>query len=138
MPQLDIERERGGLEIDQSDGRRAVGMYPPLELTERIAALSRQAVLEGTARIAQEGDRYAAIHTGENVIAELAFESSFREKGVVPTPPPSQPPKLHYTPDRVTRRWHLGEVSYRMAQDGKVTKLWLSDYDVNRDFNVEG
>ena len=28
--------------------------------------------------------------------------------------------------------------AYRMEQEGKVTKLWLSDYDVNRDFDLEG
>ena len=138
MPRYETVRERGGLEIDQTAGRRALGMYPPVELSGRLAELARQAVLEGTARVAREGDRYAAIHTGEDVIVELAFESMFRPKGVALDPPPSEPPRLRYTPDRVTRHWKLGEVAYRMEQEGKVTKLWLTDYDVNRDFDLEG
>lgn len=138
MPQTEVRRDPGGLEIDQTAGRRALGIYPPIELGERLAELSRQAVLEGTARIAQEGDRYAAIHKGEDVTVELSFESMFRPKGVELDPPPSEPPRIRYTPDRLTFNWRLGEVAYRMEQDGKVTKLWLSDYDVNRDFNLEG
>lgn len=138
MPQAEVVRERGGLEIDQTAGRRAMGMYPPIELSTRLADLSRQAVLEGTARIAQEGDRYAAIHKGEDVIVELSFESMFRPTGVDLVPPPSEPPRMQYTPHRVTRDWRPGEVSYRMEQDGKVTKLWLSDYNVNSDFNLGG
>lgn len=138
MPQAEVHREAGGLKIDQTGGRRAVGIYPPLELSERVAHLARQAVLEGIARVAQEGDRYAAIHTGEDVIVELSFEAMFRPRGIKLDPPPAEPPRLHYTPDRVTRDWKLGEVAYHMEQEGKITKLWLSDYDVNRDFNLEG
>ena len=49
MPRYETVRERGGLEIDQTAGRRALGMYPPVELSGRLAELARQAVLEGTA-----------------------------------------------------------------------------------------
>lgn len=43
MPQAEVLREPGGLEIDQTGGRRAMGIYPPLELGERLAHLARQA-----------------------------------------------------------------------------------------------
>lgn len=138
MPRFELHRERGGLEVDQTSGRRTLGMYPPFELGDRIADLAYEAVLEGTARRAQEGDRYAAIHTGEDVPVELAYESMFRPIGVELDPPPYEPPHIRYTPDRLTFAWQPGVVSYRMAQDGKVTKLWLSDYNRVGSFNWEG
>lgn len=138
MPRFDLHRERGGVEIDQTPGRRTLGMYPPIELGGRIADLAYEAVLEGIARKAQEGDRYAAIHSGEDVIVELAHEAMFRPVGVELYPSPYEPPHVRYTPDRLTFVWQPGVVSYRMAQDGKVTKLWLSDYNRNGSFNLEG
>lgn len=129
MPQMDVKRERGGLEIDQTANRRTVGIYPPIELGGRLAELSREAVLEGIARVAREGDRYAAVYSGEDVIVELSYEAMFRPTGLDLVPPPYEPPRMQYTPDRLTLDWQLGEVSFRMAQEGKITKLWLSDDD---------
>lgn len=137
FPQVEMTRERGQLEIDQTANRRAVGMYSPVELVERLSQLSREAVLEGIGRVAQEGDRAANIHTGEDVIVELSFEAMFRSPGLRLEPPPYEPPRMRYTPERLITHWHMGEIAYRLER-GRIVKLWLDDYDVNRDFIRRG
>ncbi|WP_025027199.1 DUF6470 family protein [Caldalkalibacillus mannanilyticus] len=71
---IDIEREKGSMDIDQSRSWAAYGLMNPVEMTARIMDQVKNNVKESIAKIAQDGDRMAAIHRSTDVIAELASE----------------------------------------------------------------
>lgn len=76
---LEISSPPGELFIDQSRARAALGLQNNLEWSQKIYSQSKEILLQGIARRAQEGNRLAATHKGGNVIAELARENWLRE-----------------------------------------------------------
>lgn len=72
---LSIHSEPGKLSIDNSKWHDALGHGPFLEVMNRIYSQSRNIALQGIAKIVEDGNRMAAIHTGENAFAALARES---------------------------------------------------------------
>ncbi|AFH59222.1 DUF6470 family protein [Paenibacillus caseinilyticus] len=79
----DYHTEGGKLTIDNSAWRDALGNGPHLEVMNRIYSKSQSIALQGIAKIVEDGNRMAAIHTKENAIAALAADSTkdidFRE-----------------------------------------------------------
>lgn len=75
--QLEIRSGQGRLEIDQSKAWDALGLGGILEAMSRIRSEAHRVALEGIARIAQEGDRMAAIQNGTDAIAEMAQENAY-------------------------------------------------------------
>ncbi|WP_284643216.1 DUF6470 family protein [Paenibacillus silviterrae] len=73
---LQIESGPGQLIIDNSAWHDALGVGNHLESMSRIYSTCKQIALEGIANRVAQGNRMAAIHTGENVIASLAREST--------------------------------------------------------------
>ncbi|MDQ0918578.1 DUF6470 family protein [Paenibacillus sp. V4I5] len=73
---LEIDANPGILSIDNSRWHDALGQGPSLEAMNRIYSGCRDIALQGIEKIVEEGNRLAAIHTGENVIAALATEST--------------------------------------------------------------
>jgi hypothetical protein len=76
QPKLQINSEQGKLFVDSSRAWDALGRGPALETMSRIYSQAKDIALQGIAKIVQDGNRMAAIHTGENAIAELAREST--------------------------------------------------------------
>ncbi|WP_026326562.1 DUF6470 family protein [Paenibacillus ginsengihumi] len=75
-PRLEIDAEFGKLYIDNSRVWDALGRGPHLEVMHRIYSECRNIALQGIAKIVEDGNRMAAIHTGENAIKALAEEST--------------------------------------------------------------
>lgn len=73
-PSLSIEQPRGELTIDQSRAWDALAVGGHLTMMSRINLQGPRIALETIGKIAERGDRLAAIHTGENAIAEIAAE----------------------------------------------------------------
>jgi len=73
-PTIDIERQKGSMEIDQKRSWEAYGIMSPFDMTKQIHSQTIQNVHKTIAKIAQNGDRMAAIHKSTNVISELASE----------------------------------------------------------------
>ncbi|NEW08852.1 hypothetical protein GK047_22915 [Paenibacillus sp. SYP-B3998] len=73
---MEIDSNPGHLFIDNSKWHDALGHGPFLEVMNRIYSQSRSIALQGIAKIVEDGNRLAAIHTGENVVAALAKEST--------------------------------------------------------------
>lgn len=67
-----IEQPRGDLRIDQTRAWDALGRTNILVVMDRIYSQARDIALEAIGRIAEDGDRMAAIHTKEDVIPALA------------------------------------------------------------------
>lgn len=72
QPSVDIRQFRGELRVDQSKAWDALGTGSILRTMDRIAAQTGKAAMHGIARIVEDGNRLAAIHTGGNPIAENA------------------------------------------------------------------
>ncbi|WP_235885914.1 DUF6470 family protein [Paenibacillus cymbidii] len=70
--QLEIHSQQADMKIDQMRAWDALGLGNVLESMHRIYAQARTVALQGIERIVQDGNRMAAIHTGENAIAEIA------------------------------------------------------------------
>jgi hypothetical protein len=73
---LEIQTEPGTLSIDNSQWHDALGHGPFLEMMNRIYSESKNIVLQAISKIVEDGNRLAAIQTGENTIAALAVEST--------------------------------------------------------------
>jgi hypothetical protein len=71
-PKQRIDSPRGVLTIDQSKAWDALAKGGNLVMMGRIYDQASNVALQGIARIVEDGNRMAAIHTGENVIAALA------------------------------------------------------------------
>jgi hypothetical protein len=85
MPKVEIHQPLGELKIDQSRAWAALGLGGHLQTMLKIYDGAREIGLEAIGNIAQRGDRLAAIHTGENAIAEIAKDVSrdFRHLNVL-------------------------------------------------------
>lgn len=75
--QLMMHSPPGELTIDQSRAWDALGVGPHYEMMNRIYSESKNIALQGIARIVEDGNRMAAIHTGENAIADIAQQIYF-------------------------------------------------------------
>lgn len=80
--QVEIERRRGGLQIDQSKAWAAYGLMKTRELRSKIYSQVQQIALQAIARYVQDGNRLAAIHQPGDALVELAKESS--QRGLTP------------------------------------------------------
>jgi len=73
-PKLDIHSEKGVLYIDSSKAWDALGHGPFLETMNKIYSRAHEVVMQGIAKIVEDGNRMAAIQNGGNAIAEIAKE----------------------------------------------------------------
>lgn len=69
---LEISTKAAKLQIDQSQAWRDMGLLTPLEAGKQAAQKGMQAVKEGTARRAREGEQMMHIENGGNAIAQIA------------------------------------------------------------------
>ncbi|MHB1392774.1 MAG: DUF6470 family protein [Clostridia bacterium] len=74
---LIIHTEHVKVLIDQSECFKERGLKDPFTLIVEAAEEGRRAVLEGIARIADEGSRMAAIENKSDAFAEIALNNSF-------------------------------------------------------------
>lgn len=70
----EIRQPRGEMEIDQSRAWDALGQGNNLKVMKRVYAQSFQLGQEAIAAIVERGNRMAALHLKQNVIADLARE----------------------------------------------------------------
>lgn len=71
---LTIDSRPARLTIDQSKAWSDMGLIGPLASAREFSQEGRQALLEGIARRAQEGDQLMKIENGGNAIAAIATE----------------------------------------------------------------
>lgn len=76
-PKQFIRQPKGELYIDSTRAWDALGLGGTLEMLRRIYDQGHKIALETIGKIAAEGDRLAAIHTGENAIAINAMDNQF-------------------------------------------------------------
>lgn len=112
---IEIRQPKGELEIDWRPFRASLGIKDPIEFAQDCAALGRRTVLETIGRIVQDGNRLAAIESGENAVAALAKESTM--------PPVSEitwaylePPRIHYTAHQPVVSPSRGRVNYELIR----------------------
>lgn len=81
MPKLELTPDRVELSLDYEACRADLNMYDAPDFARVQAARAREIVAEAVARAAAEGDRLAAIETGEqDAIAEIARERALEER----------------------------------------------------------
>ncbi|NPV27621.1 MAG: hypothetical protein HPY81_09345 [Firmicutes bacterium] len=112
QPVLSVRPDRLELDIDTTAAREDLGLYDPNRFWHAWAAQGAAVAVEATAKIAEEGDRLAAIETGEtDAIANIARENTTPDDefdvGLVPQHPPEirwreVPGEQHYAPGEVT------------------------------------
>ncbi|MFD2615555.1 DUF6470 family protein [Paenibacillus gansuensis] len=77
--EVEIESPRGELEIDQSKAWEALTGGVVEIFNNRIYSNNKQLALQGIAHIVEKGNRMAAIHHKNNVIADMGFETYFED-----------------------------------------------------------
>lgn len=111
---LEISTEAAKLQIDQSQAWRDMGLLTPLEAGDQAAQKGMQAVKEGTARRAREGEQMMHIENGGNAIAQIAKG----KLGITPVRsaikwiPSADAVKSTYVPGNVDIRITPHEVQY--------------------------
>lgn len=75
-PKLEIRQPQGQLTIDQTPCRYSIGLKNNTDFAHDNVQLGRQALLEGIARRAAEGNRLAQIQNKTNAIADIATDST--------------------------------------------------------------
>jgi len=111
-PKLDIHSEKGTLYIDSSKAWDALGHGPALETMSRIYSRAHEVVMQGIAKIVEDGNRMAAIQNGRNAIADIAkekgaefFEFEFMGDASVNNV------DMHYEPGKLDIKVEEGKVS---------------------------
>lgn len=110
--ELNMRTEHIKVKIDQSQCFRETGLKSVLELSDESAALGRQAVLDGVARVVDEGNILAMIENKSNAVVEIALDQTF-------TPPadfnvdlmPKSRPKIEFVGGEVNFDPVLGGVN---------------------------
>ncbi|HWR06979.1 DUF6470 family protein [Sporomusa sp.] len=140
---LEIRQPRGELEIDYTPLRASYGIKDPAEFSRDCAEYGRQAGLEAVGRIAQEGDRMAAIESGEAAIPNIAADTNsppapeitwaHLEKPIVNYivhPPEFTFVAGHLTinvqPGTVDCDYHPGTINLRVVQYPSI-RMWTTD-----------
>lgn len=98
---LNARTERPVIEIDQHDAFASAGLKSIGELSQEAAKLGYEQAMAYIAQTAQEGDRFAAIQTGENVVANLASEHSTQYYDFNVAAMPSEPVHFNARPWKV-------------------------------------
>jgi hypothetical protein len=105
----------GDLKIDQSRAWDALGAGGVLATNNRVADQMPGIVVNAIAKIVEDGNRMAAINTGENAIAALAWENAFQPSSDIQYA--GEPSYLNvseeYIPSPVYIEPVMGEVQYR-------------------------
>ncbi len=79
---LDIHSPEGSLTIDSTRARDAYVLGGVFLLNSRIASESYKQSVEAIGKIAQKGNRLAAIHLNQNPIPEMAEEALFEQSHI--------------------------------------------------------
>ena len=101
---LKFERKPSKLTIDQSQVWKELNIIGPLESTKQNAEEGEKKVLEGMAKVANEGDRLMRIENGGDQIPEIAKQNIFKEY---------QPIQMEWIPSNfaVKFKYEPGEVN---------------------------
>jgi hypothetical protein len=105
MIRLALSTTPGRLEIDSTDARREMGYLGSTDLVYDSRDYARGRAALGVGDIVSAGDRLATVHTGENVIAALAFERmllDLRDREFQLAFIPRTPPRITYIPGELT------------------------------------
>jgi len=99
------------VQIDQTKAWSALGRRPSLELTKVIYSETRRIVMNTIAKIAQKGDRLAAIHIKEDPIPEMARNNSIEFFELYYEGEPSvDNVDIDVIPGKLEINWHGGKV----------------------------
>jgi len=99
--QVRVRSTPGRLLIDSTQAREEMGYRTMMSQLRAGWEYSDQAARKGIARIVANGNRMAAVHTGENAIAAIAFERmliDYKEHKYGLAFIPRTPPQISYTP----------------------------------------
>lgn len=143
---LSIETTRGQLHIDSSQARRDLGLIGPLESTKNYAEKGRQAVLDGIARRASQGQQLKSIGKGGNALASIIAQNTNVEKKPLSIKfvPSVNSVKTSYTPASVDINFETNKPKIDATinkpihdyQPGKVTGEMLQNPTIKIDVQM--
>ncbi len=110
--EMTIHRTPSKLTIDQAAAREAVGLKSIQKQIEEFADNGRQDLLQGIARVAQQGDELMKIENGGNPLTAQAKQNGEQPEkqfniGFIP---PMFSVKLHYEPTKIDIDWQINKV----------------------------
>lgn len=144
---FEIHQPKGDLQIDSTAFRDSYGIKSLQAFVHDKAQEAKSIGLEGIAEIVEEGNRMGQIGSGEDVIAEIARDSSYPPIGEL-TWAPLAKPEIHYRAnhpqikyidgslDLKLERGHVetafqpGKVNVSVAQYPSIRK-WISENKVD-------
>ncbi len=115
-PVLKVKPGRVELKIDSRECRADLQMYDPEEFARVYAARAKRRVLEHIADTASQGDRLAAVESGErDAIAAIAWENSFDPELSVELVP-AHLPKIEFRVISGEREFQEGRVLVQLEK----------------------
>lgn len=121
---LDIKSDPARVLVDSSRARAEMGAASPELVRQQWVRDCRDAILRNIEKMAEEGDRMAAIETGENAVAAIAAESGYSGLyGMTPEEIMAAANVALVPSSRPEIEWQGGKVDVRY-EPGDVQVLW--------------
>ncbi|GBF10538.1 DUF6470 family protein [Tepidibacillus sp. HK-1] len=118
---MEVQHTYPQVQIDQTKAWSALGKRPPLELQKVIYHETKRIVLDTIAKIAEKGDRLAAIHIKEDPIPEMAKENSIQFYEFYYEGEPSYDNvDIRVIPGRLDIEWYRGKVDIEVKPNKPV------------------
>ncbi|MDR6553607.1 DUF6470 family protein [Paenibacillus qinlingensis] len=131
---LEIDAEPGMLLIDNTRWHDALGFGPSLDVMSRIYSKASNIALQAISKIVEEGNRMAAIQTGENVIKSLAKESVNEEivifKGTVVGEASLDNIDINYEPGKFDRHFEAAKVERNVTVHAPIIEYQRGKLDI--------
>jgi hypothetical protein len=112
---LKIRRTEGGLKLDSSPAREAIGYYSPKAFTRMIAQKGNKVAMEGIGRRAAEGSEMVDVHKNGFVIPDIAERNAWKDPVKVEIAPKPRP-RMSYTPDKIQMDVQASQDQYAVSR----------------------
>lgn len=127
---LEMHTEQVEIRIDQQQCFNESGLKDFKTLNRDHAMEGKQAVLEGIARRAGEGNRMAAIQNGGNAFAEIAYSNSFTNHTFNMVTMPMSRPTIDFVGGTVDIRVDEGYVDIKSKPNKPIIDVEVGDVEI--------
>lgn len=126
---VEISGAKGSLTIDHTPWRYSLGIKNNFDFVKDAATAGRQSAMNAIARLAQDGQRMAAIENGGNAISEMAKDTLLPPLANL-TMTSLEPPDINYDLQPVQYNPQPGKVRYNVIPGSVINTTQPGSVDM--------
>lgn len=128
---VEIQHKDAKVLIDQTKAWSALGKRPSLELMKVIYGKTHQVVMDTIAKIAQKGDRMAAIHIKADPIPNMAAENAIHFTELYFEEEPSvMNISFQFVPGELNIQWSGGRTDIDVKPNKPIIRYFPGDVNI--------